>query len=63
MGFLGLQVQDRGCRQKVVIRRFLNYMMVDSKIMITQVEEIDVEDMVLSETYQVAVTIEKLPSR
>ena len=47
---------------------FLNYKMVDSKIVVSQVQELQVilheiyaEGMMLSQTFQVAAIIEKLP--
>ena len=52
-----------------MISRFLDFKMVDSITMISQVQEIQiilheiqVEGMILSETFQVAAIIEKLPS-
>ena len=54
--------------KKFVVGRFLDYKMVDSKTIISQVQdlqvilhEIRVEGMVLSEYFQVAAIIEKLP--
>ncbi|KAL5575820.1 hypothetical protein UlMin_017519 [Ulmus minor] len=54
--------------KKFVVGWFLDYKMVDSKFVISQVQEIQVilheihvEGMYLSETFQVAVIIEKLP--
>ena len=54
--------------KKFVIGQFLNYKMVDSKTMVSQVQELQVilheihaEGMMLSETFQVATIIEKLP--
>ena len=54
--------------KKFVVGRFLDYKMVDSKTIISQVQdlqvilhEIHVEGMVLSESFQVAAIIEKLP--
>ena len=54
--------------KKFVVGRFLDYKMVDSKTIISQVQdlkvilhEIHVEGMVLSESFQVAEIIEKLP--
>ena len=51
-----------------MVGRFLDFKMVDSKTVISQVQEIQVilheiqaEGMILSETFQVATTIEKLP--
>jgi hypothetical protein len=57
------------CTKKFAVGRFLDYKMVDSKIVvISQVKEIQVilheihaEGMLVSETFQVAVIIEKLP--
>ena len=53
--------------KKFVVGRFLDYKMVDSKTIISQVQdlqvilyEIHVEGMVLSESFQVAAIIEKL---
>nr|GEV74861.1 hypothetical protein [Tanacetum cinerariifolium] len=54
--------------EKFVVARFLDYKMVDSKNVISQVQDLQVlihdihaEGMTLSETFQVAVIIEKLP--
>ncbi|KAJ0020995.1 hypothetical protein Pint_31938 [Pistacia integerrima] len=54
--------------KKFVVGRFLDYKMMDSRAVITQVQEIQLilheihsEGMVLSETFQVATNIEKLP--
>lgn len=54
--------------KKFLVDRFLGYKMVDSKTVISQVQELQVilheihaEGMVLSETFQVAAIIEKLP--
>ncbi|XP_076951127.1 uncharacterized protein LOC143624318 [Bidens hawaiensis] len=54
--------------KKFVVARFLDYKMVDSKTVISQVQELQVilydifaEGMTLSETFQVAAMIEKLP--
>ena len=54
--------------KKFVVGRFLDFKMVDSKTMISQVQEIQVilyeiraERMIRSETFQVATIIEKLP--
>ncbi|GKD12138.1 hypothetical protein Tco_1196545, partial [Tanacetum coccineum] len=54
--------------KKFVVARFLDYKMVDSKNMISQVQDLQVllhdihaEGMTLSETFQVAAIIEKLP--
>ena len=59
--------EDAGSK-KFVVGRFLDYKMVDSKSVISQVQEIQVilheihaEGMNLSETFQVAAIIEKLP--
>ncbi|KAL5551068.1 hypothetical protein UlMin_001244 [Ulmus minor] len=59
--------EDAGSK-KFVVGLFLDYKMVDSKSVISQVQEIQVilheihaEGMNLSETFQVAVIIEKLP--
>lgn len=55
-------------QRNFVVGRFLDYLMVDSKSVISQVQEIQVilyeiqaEGMTLNETFQVAVIIEKLP--
>ena len=54
--------------KKFVMDRFLDYKMVDSKTMVSQVQELQVilheihaEGMMLSKTFQVADIIEKLP--
>ena len=54
--------------KKFVMGRFLDYKMVDSKTVVSQVQELHVilheilvEGMMLSETFQVAAIIEKLP--
>ena len=54
--------------KKFVVDRFLDYKMVDSKTMVSQVKElqvilheIHVKGMMLSETFQVTSIIEKLP--
>jgi len=61
------RTEDAGSK-KFVVGRFLDYKMVDSKTVISQVQELQVilheihaEGMVLSETFQVAAIIEKLP--
>ncbi|KAL2491872.1 zinc knuckle (CCHC-type) family protein [Abeliophyllum distichum] len=61
------KTEDAGAK-KFIIGRFLDYKMVDSKPVISQVQELQVilleihaEGMVLSETFQVAAMIEKLP--
>ena len=53
--------------KKFVVGRFLDYKMVDSKTMVSQVQEFQVmlheihaKGMMLSETFQVASIIEKL---
>nr|XP_027122051.1 uncharacterized protein LOC113738993 [Coffea arabica] len=62
------KTEDVGAK-KFVVGKFLEYKMVDSKTVISQVQEIQiilyeilVEGMILSETFQVAAVIEKLPS-
>nr|GFD12996.1 hypothetical protein [Tanacetum cinerariifolium] len=54
--------------KKFVVARFLDYKMVDSKNVITQVQDLQVllhdihaEGMIVSEAFQVAAIIEKLP--
>ena len=54
--------------KKFIVRRFLDYKMVDSKAIINQVQELQVilyeihaEGMSFSESFQVAAIIEKLP--
>ena len=54
--------------KKFIVGKFLDYKMVDSKTVISQVQEIQVilhdihaENMTLSESFQVASIIEKLP--
>ena len=61
------KTEDAGAK-KFVVGRFLDFKMVDSRIVISQVQEIQVilheiqaEGMILSETFQVASIIEKLP--
>ena len=61
------KTEDAGAK-KFVVGRFLDYKMVDSKTMVSQVQELQVilheihaEGMMLSETFQVAAIIEKLP--
>ena len=61
------KTEDTGTK-KFVVGRFLDYKMVDSKTVINQVQEFQiilseilVEGMMLSETFQVAAIIEKLP--
>ena len=63
------KIQDGGCwNEEFVVGRFLDYKMVDSKTIISQVQDLQVilheihaEGMVLSESFQVAAIIEKLP--
>ncbi|XP_076918212.1 uncharacterized protein LOC143578550 [Bidens hawaiensis] len=59
---------EDGGTKKFVVARFLGFKMVDSKTVITQVQELQVilheihdKGMKLSETFQVAAIIEKLP--
>ena len=54
--------------KKFVVGRFLDYKMVDSKTIISQIQDLQVilheihaEGMVLSKSFQVATIIEKLP--
>ena len=61
------KTEDAGAK-KFVVGRFLDYKMVDSKTVVSQVQELQVilheihaEGMMLSETFQVVATIEKLP--
>ncbi|RVX15562.1 hypothetical protein VitviT2T_002285 [Vitis vinifera] len=61
------KTEDVGAK-KFVVGRFLDYKMVDSKTVVSQVQELQVilheihaEGMMLSETFQVAAIIEKLP--
>ncbi|GKB13852.1 retrovirus-related pol polyprotein from transposon TNT 1-94 [Tanacetum coccineum] len=61
------KTEDAGTK-KFVVARFLDYKMVDSKNVISQVQDLQVllhdihaEGMTLSETFQVAAIIEKLP--
>ena len=61
------KTEDAGAK-KFVVGRFLDFKMVDSRTVISQVQEIQVilheiqaEGMILSETFQVAAIIEKLP--
>ncbi|RVW62815.1 Retrovirus-related Pol polyprotein from transposon TNT 1-94 [Vitis vinifera] len=61
------KTEDAGAK-KFVVGRFLDYKMVDSKTVVSQVQELQVilheihaEGMMLSETFQVAAIIEKLP--
>ena len=65
---------DRKCKtkdvgaKKLIVGRFLDYKMVDSKTVANQIQELQVilheihdERMMLSETFLVTVIIEKLP--
>jgi hypothetical protein len=61
------KTKDAGTK-KFIVSRFLDYKMLDSKIVISQVQELQLilheihaEDMTLSESFQVATIIEKLP--
>ena len=61
------KTEDVGAK-KFVVGRFLDYKMVDSKTVVSQVQEFQLilheihsEGMVLSEAFQVAAIIEKLP--
>ena len=61
------KTKDAGAK-KFIMGRFLDYKMVDSKTVVSQVQElqiilheIHVEGIMLSETFQVAANIEKLP--
>ena len=61
------KIEDAGTK-KFVVGRFLDYKMVDSKTVVSQVQEIQVilheihyEGMIVSEAFQVAAIIEKLP--
>ena len=61
------KTEDAGVK-KFVVSRFLDYRMINSKIVVSQVQELKVilheihaEGMMLSETFQVATIIEKLP--
>ena len=61
------KTEDAGTK-KFVVARFLDFKMVDSKTVISQVQELQVmlhdihaEGMMISETFQVAAMIEKLP--
>ena len=61
------KTEDAGTK-KFVVARFLDYKMVDSKTVINQIQELQIilhdihaERMNLSETFQVAAMIEKLP--
>ncbi|KAK1419831.1 hypothetical protein QVD17_29199 [Tagetes erecta] len=61
------KTEDAGTK-KFVVARFLDFKMVDTKTVISQVQELQIilsdilaEGMVLSETFQVAAMVEKLP--
>ena len=61
------KMKDAGTK-KFVVARFLDFKMVDTKTVMSQVQELQVvlheihaEGMILSETFQVAAMIEKLP--
>lgn len=61
------KIENAGAK-KFIVDRFLDYKIVDSKTVISEVQElqvilheIHVEWMILSETFQVAIIIEKLP--
>ncbi|KAK4382155.1 hypothetical protein Sango_2898400 [Sesamum angolense] len=69
-GVIGKEIQNRGCRLEEVHSRkvFLDFKMVDSKTVMNQVQEFQMilhdphaEGMKLSESFQVAAMIEKLP--
>lgn len=69
MGIFRQEIQDRRCRnEKYIISRFLDYKMVDSKTVLSQVEEfqlilheMNAENLFVGETLQVGCIIEKLP--
>ncbi|KAH1097635.1 hypothetical protein J1N35_014556 [Gossypium stocksii] len=59
--------EDTGAK-KFLVTKFLNFVMVDSKLVVNQVQELQLiihgilaEGMVTSESFQVIATIEKLP--
>ena len=61
------KIEDVGAK-KFIVGRFLDFKMIDSKTVVSQVQELQViiheiyvEGMVLGESFQVAVVIEKLP--
>ncbi|KAK0596722.1 hypothetical protein LWI29_018407 [Acer saccharum] len=61
------KTEDAGMK-KFIVGRFLDYKMIDNKTVISQVQELQLilheihaENMVLSESFQVAAVIEKLP--
>ena len=62
------KTEDAGAK-KWIVGRFLEYKMMDSKTVVSQVQELQViihdihaEGMIISESFQVAAVIEKLPS-
>ena len=63
------KANDAGAK-KFLVAKFLNFTMVDSKSILTQVEELQIiihgiltEGMTISESFQVAAITDKLPSR
>ena len=61
------KIEDAGAK-KFIVSRFLDYKMVDSKTVVSQVQELQIilheihaEGMMLSQTFQVVAIIEKLP--
>ena len=59
---------ENASMKKFIVGRFLDYKMVDSKTVISQVQELQIilhelhaEKMELSESFQVAAIVEKLP--
>ncbi|KAL2504458.1 Retrovirus-related Pol polyprotein from transposon TNT 1-94 [Abeliophyllum distichum] len=61
------KIEDAGTK-KFIVKKFLDYKMVDSKMVISHVQELQIilhdihaENMSLSESFQVATIIEKLP--
>ena len=69
MGVLGSKIHNKDAdTKKFAVDKFLDFKMVDSKTVISQVQEfqlilheISAEGMVLSESFQVAALIKKLP--
>ncbi|KAK4399477.1 hypothetical protein Sango_1423200 [Sesamum angolense] len=69
LGVIGKEIQNRGCRlEEVHNRKVFEFKMVDSKTVMNQVQEFQMilhdlyaEGMKLSESFQVATMIEKLP--
>ena len=62
------KTEDAGAK-KYIVGRFLDFKMVDSKTLVSQVQEtqlifheIHIENIVIGESFQVASVIEKLPS-